>query len=167
MGIDVGHACSLQGSRGACVALAWAQYKHYLAFSRRMSRLNASSALSFWRRASILAAAFILAFSAKERSAAVLMKFYLIEEGECIAQIKDEKSGEQVTVGELKAGDYFGEKALISGEPRAATIVATTDVKLAAMDVAAFERVMGSRRASMERRMSEYKSVDDAKSAAE
>ena len=73
MGIDVGHACSLQGSRGACVALAWAQYKHYLAFSRRMSRLNASSALSFWRRASILAAAFILAFSAKERSAAVLM----------------------------------------------------------------------------------------------
>ena len=59
--------------RGACVALAWAQYKHYLAFSRRMSRLNASSALSFWRRASILAAAFILAFSAKERSAAVLM----------------------------------------------------------------------------------------------
>ena len=96
-----------------------------------------------------------------------LMKFYLIEEGECIAQIKDEKSGEQVTVGELKAGDYFGEKALISGEPRAATIVATTDVKLAAMDVAAFERVMGSRRASMERRMSQYKSVDDAKSAAE
>jgi CRP-like cAMP-binding protein len=41
------------------------------------------------------------------------------------------------------AGSYFGERALITDEPRAATVTAVADSKLLAMDRAAFLRLLG------------------------
>lgn len=41
------------------------------------------------------------------------------------------------------AGSYFGERALITDEPRAATITAVADSKCLAMDRAAFLRLLG------------------------
>ena len=40
-------------------------------------------------------------------------------------------------------GEYFGELALIRGEPRAANIIATTQLKCATLDRRAFKRVLG------------------------
>jgi len=68
--------------------------------------------------------------------------FYIIEEGECMAK-KVNESGEKVNMA-LKAGDYFGELALLSGEPRAASVEATSEtVKLLCLDRKAFSRLLG------------------------
>lgn len=50
--------------------------------------------------------------------------FYMIEDGEAEATKTLEAGKPAVTVKKYKSGDYFGELALIKGEPRAANIVA-------------------------------------------
>lgn len=47
-------------------------------------------------------------------------------------------------LGTLHAGDHFGELGLISGRPRAATIVAATELKLARLDRANFNRLVSA-----------------------
>lgn len=56
--------------------------------------------------------------------------FYLIREGSVrvLASLPEEM--ENITLSCLQKGDYFGEMSLITGDPRSATIVAETDVKL-------------------------------------
>lgn len=44
---------------------------------------------------------------------------------------------------ELKEGRYFGERALISKEPRAANVIATTDVELLSLDETSFTSLLG------------------------
>ena len=51
--------------------------------------------------------------------------FYIIVDGEAIATKALEPGKPPETVKYYKKGDYFGELALIKGEPRAANIVAT------------------------------------------
>jgi CRP-like cAMP-binding protein len=46
------------------------------------------------------------------------------------------------TGSELRPGDCFGEMSLLDGEPRSATIVATTDVRLLVVDRAHFWRLL-------------------------
>lgn len=55
--------------------------------------------------------------------------FYLIVDGGVTInkQLSDGKIEEVAT---LKTGDYFGEMALLDGEPRSATVVANTDSKI-------------------------------------
>ena len=69
--------------------------------------------------------------------------FYLIISGEAYAT-KVVKKGEAPTeVKTYKAGDYFGELALLKNAPRAASIFAKTQLKLASIDRDSFKRLLG------------------------
>lgn len=69
--------------------------------------------------------------------------FYILEEGECFAEkvFTEGSAGEKVK--EYQKGSYFGELALIKNEPRAASIIATTDCKLLSLDRLSFKRLLG------------------------
>lgn len=55
--------------------------------------------------------------------------FYVIVNGNCSVTIED-SSGEVKEVAKLGADAFFGERALLTSEPRAATITALTDISL-------------------------------------
>lgn len=51
--------------------------------------------------------------------------YYLIESGRC--EVRRRVGGADLSIAELKAGDAFGEEALVSGGPRNATVLMRTD----------------------------------------
>jgi cAMP-dependent protein kinase regulator len=51
--------------------------------------------------------------------------------------------GEKFKAHKLGAGDYFGERALMTNEPRAATVRADTKVTVMALDKVAFHKLLG------------------------
>lgn len=65
--------------------------------------------------------------------------FFILESGE--AEVY--KRGQDGPVYKYKKGDYFGELALLNNEPRAASVVSTTDVKLALLSKEGFQRLLG------------------------
>jgi cAMP-dependent protein kinase regulator len=73
-------------------------------------------------------------------------QFYLLEEGTCEA-LKD-----GLKVMDYKAGDYFGELALLTDEPRAASIVSTSECKLLVLDRHGFKRLLGPLQSILETR---------------
>lgn len=69
--------------------------------------------------------------------------FYIVHEGQAVASKVPEGGGEPVIMIH-EAGDYFGELALMKGQPRAATVIAqSAEVKLLSMDASTFKRLMG------------------------
>jgi cAMP-dependent protein kinase regulator len=58
-------------------------------------------------------------------------QMYIIQTGE--VEMTTEREGEKISLARLKAGDFFGEVSLLTGKPRTATAVATTDVRLASI----------------------------------
>ncbi|GFF37218.1 hypothetical protein IFM58399_04818 [Aspergillus lentulus] len=65
--------------------------------------------------------------------------FYLLESGEAEAFKKDVEG----PVKSYKRGDFFGELALLDDKPRAASVVAKTDVKVARLGRDGFKRLLG------------------------
>lgn len=81
---------------------------------------------------------------------------YFIESGN-VKIVKQREDGRVDEVAILGKGDYFGELALINHKPRAASVYATgDDVKLAFLDVKAFERLLGSCIERMEKNCAIY-----------
>jgi len=71
--------------------------------------------------------------------------FYVIDSGTVEVLISKEGGGDPEKVSEITDGGSFGELALIYGTPRAATIKATTDCRLWAIDRDTYRRIlMGS-----------------------
>merc|ERR1711985_143535 len=82
-------------------------------------------------------------------------EFYIIEEGTCKAIKKQEGQADKEL--ELKAGDYFGELALLNNEPRAASVFAESDkVLLLALDRKAFNRLLGPLKEMMAEAQNRY-----------
>ena len=69
--------------------------------------------------------------------------FYIVLEGEAIATKILKEGGEAEFVMDYTKGGYFGELALIKNEPRAANVIAKTDVKLLKLDRMSFKRLLG------------------------
>jgi cAMP-dependent protein kinase regulator len=65
--------------------------------------------------------------------------FYLLEAGEADAFKGEEKE----KVKHYKKGDFFGELALLNDAPRAASVIAATEVKVATLGKSAFQRLLG------------------------
>ena len=88
-------------------------------------------------------------------------KLYLVEEGSARATQTNPRdpSGPEVDVGHMAKGDFFGERALITNEPRAANVIAEGTLKVAVMDRASFERLLGDCRDIMARKMQSYQSA--------
>jgi CRP-like cAMP-binding protein len=57
---------------------------------------------------------------------------YLIEGGHVRIHIHDD-DGQEVTLAELAAGDFFGEMAILDGKPRSATATVSEDARLAVL----------------------------------
>lgn len=70
-------------------------------------------------------------------------EFYLIMEGDCTATKVLEPGKPAQTVKEYGPGSYFGERALLKDEPRAASIVAKSQVCVVSLERLAFKRLMG------------------------
>jgi len=53
-------------------------------------------------------------------------------------------------------GDYFGELALLRGEPRAANVIAQADCKVIQLERKSFKRLLGPLDKILQRNMSNY-----------
>uniref|UniRef100_A0A8B9L5X1 Protein kinase cAMP-dependent type II regulatory subunit beta n=1 Tax=Astyanax mexicanus TaxID=7994 RepID=A0A8B9L5X1_ASTMX len=71
-----------------------------------------------------------------------------------IAQVNSEE--EEVDIATCTRGQYFGELALVTNKPRAASAYAVENVKCLVMDVQAFERLLGPCMDIMKRNIANY-----------
>lgn len=71
--------------------------------------------------------------------------FYLIVKGSCDCTINSSTPSEasETLVMQLKDNDYFGEKALLTANPRAANVIARSLTKVLYINKKAFEEVLG------------------------
>jgi cAMP-dependent protein kinase regulator len=88
-------------------------------------------------------------------------RFYILESGVAKAY----KDGNSSPLKSYSKGDYFGELALLDDKPRAASVVAETEVKLATLGKNGFQRLLGPVESIM-RRDDPSKSAEGAAEAA-
>ena len=100
---------------------------------------------------------------------------YIVAFGEAEV-LYEPPSGPAQPIGVLRAGQFFGEMALLTGDTRAATVVAKTDVECYRLDRASFQglllsrpeiaeeisRVIGARRGDLERVREAFATPADA-----
>ncbi|TNN85547.1 cAMP-dependent protein kinase type II-alpha regulatory subunit [Liparis tanakae] len=85
--------------------------------------------------------------------------FYIVESGEAKIMIKSkpvEQHSVEVEVARCSRGQYFGELALVTNKPRAASVYAVGETKCLVVDVQAFERLLGPCMDIMKRNISQY-----------
>mmetsp|Transcript_83832 Transcript_83832/g.166333 ORF Transcript_83832/g.166333 Transcript_83832/m.166333 type:complete len:405 (+) Transcript_83832:73-1287(+) len=83
--------------------------------------------------------------------------FFILEEGECNAHKVYAPGTPAQEVMQYRTGDYFGELSLLSNEPRAATVVASTDCRLLTLSRKTFKSLMGPLEDILKRNASQYK----------
>lgn len=82
--------------------------------------------------------------------------FFLLEAGEAHAY----KKGKDEPVKKYQKGDYFGELALLNDKPRAASVIAESEVKVATLGKDGFQRLLGPVEAIMRRARYDTEEVD-------
>ena len=82
--------------------------------------------------------------------------FYLLIEGEAVATKVLPGQTHEEEVMHYKSGDYFGELALLNNEPRAANVIAKTNLKAAVLDRQSFKRLLGPIEDILKRNMANY-----------
>ena len=64
---------------------------------------------------------------------------YVIKSG-IVRLMKESETGQIISVGELGAGEFFGEMSLLTGEPRLLSVLAQIDAEVVVVDKAAWRR---------------------------
>uniref|UniRef100_A0A8C3AMF6 cAMP-dependent protein kinase type II-alpha regulatory subunit n=1 Tax=Cyclopterus lumpus TaxID=8103 RepID=A0A8C3AMF6_CYCLU len=87
--------------------------------------------------------------------------FYIVESGEVKIMMKsktkaDHADNAEVEITRCSRGQYFGELALVTNKPRAASAYAVGGVKCVVIDIQAFERLLGSCKEIMKRNITHY-----------
>lgn len=82
--------------------------------------------------------------------------FFMIMSGKAMATKTLEPGKPAVTVYDYQEGDYFGERALLKNEPRAANIIAKTRLQVVALDRKSFRRLLGPIDTILMRNMENY-----------
>jgi len=85
-------------------------------------------------------------------------KFYLIIEG-AVKVLQRTQDDEPAEVARLRPSNYFGEIALLTNRPRAATVVAVGNTRCAQLDRDAFNRLLGSCESILRRNMETYNRI--------
>lgn len=67
-------------------------------------------------------------------------KFYIVREGQ--VDVATVENGESKSIATLDVGDFFGEAALLTGEPRNATVTAREDIVVYTLNKAQFESAL-------------------------
>lgn len=88
-------------------------------------------------------------------------KLFLILEGKAKATQTPQGSVDPIEVGRMNAGHYFGERSLITREPRAANVIALTPMTCACMDKSGFERLLGPLKNIMKSHAAKYQRAED------
>lgn len=81
---------------------------------------------------------------------------YFVMKGFCSAYKNVEGKNYPAKVYEYKENDYFGELALLRDEPRAASIMADNDLKVAYIDRSSFKRMLGPLQDLLKRNLDKY-----------
>ncbi|RMH64836.1 MAG: DUF4388 domain-containing protein [Calditrichaeota bacterium] len=68
--------------------------------------------------------------------------FYIIRDGSVMVSAYMENEDDEIVLTHLKAGDHFGEMALISGEPRSASVTAISDLQVWKLEKATFDELI-------------------------
>ena len=79
--------------------------------------------------------------------------FYILVEGEAYATLN---ANPDSAVMHYKPGDYFGELSLLKDQPRAANIIAATDLKVIVLERQSFKRLLGPLTKILKRNMAHY-----------
>eukprot|EP00930_Biecheleria_cincta_P022272 TRINITY_DN1627_c0_g1_i3.p1 TRINITY_DN1627_c0_g1~~TRINITY_DN1627_c0_g1_i3.p1 ORF type:complete len:754 (-),score=142.26 TRINITY_DN1627_c0_g1_i3:326-2587(-) len=87
-------------------------------------------------------------------------KFFMILSGQAVACIKGEQG--EVEVMQYKEGDYFGEIALLTGEPRKASVYAVGPTDCIYITRQTFQRVLGPLHDILKRNIERYAKYQDA-----
>jgi membrane protein YdbS with pleckstrin-like domain len=109
---------------------------------RRISLFRRLSTDNLWELASIAEERHVEAGTLLTRQADSGAMFFIIDQGEAKIERVDE-NGRQRPVGMVRAGDSFGYTSLFLGEPRDATITATTPMRLWTIRRPDFARLLG------------------------
>ena len=83
--------------------------------------------------------------------------FFLIMEGAAFATKITEPGKPAEVVKKYQPGGYFGERALLKDEPRAASIIADGEACVVSLDRAAFKRLLGPIENILGRNEAEYR----------
>ena len=82
--------------------------------------------------------------------------FFILDEGKAHAEKVFEEGKKPQRVKDYESGGYFGELALLKGEPRAATIIADSNCKCLFLDRMAFKRLLGPLENILQRNSENY-----------
>lgn len=125
-----------------------------------LSQVEVLQTLDNYERSKLCDCLNILTFEAGERIINEGDKgntFYLIIEGQAVANKRNPSNGIEEEVYQYTEKMYFGELSLIRDQPRAASIVAKSKIKVASIDRNAFKRILGPLEDILKRNAEKYK----------
>lgn len=83
--------------------------------------------------------------------------FYIISEGNARIAKAAKAKGKEKDIATIGKGDYFGEVAILSDQPRQASVIAKGKVKCLSLDRDTFTRLLGPAEQILKQKMNEYK----------